>query len=228
MNNITSINRPFNKYISYLSLLTFLVLYIICFLFLFNKNSEILSFGFLTFFSIFFIFFIIDTISIHIINFDTSLITGYSWFVLFATMALKIASLVLVLIMYRDVYNIKETIFYSKKNEKVNSSMDKNKKSNIPPKYKDMINDYKILFIINIFFIFVLMLVILNNYSNLNINFVDLFGTFIENGTYSSFKPLIIPLFIIIISTRLLFTSAYEVYIGNELYKLKQKRVIIT
>ena len=223
--------RQFNKYILYLSLITFLVLYIICFIFLFNKNSEIISFGFLTVFSIFFIFYIIDTFGIYFNNNVFTFTTGYSWFVLFASMAFKITSLILILIMFNGVYSLnkKELVNYTNTAVEINKPFNKqNQKSNIPPLYKDMINEYKILFIINTSLIFVLFFALMYGYSSLNINIPDTFETFMENAgsaTFSNFKPLIFPVIMILTLTFELFASGYEVYIGNELYKLNTRRV---
>jgi hypothetical protein len=217
--NVSS--RPFNKYIAYLTVYTFLALYIICFVFLFNNNNEIIGFGFLTLFSIFFIFFIIDTIGSHLNNFNITFVTGYMWFILFSSMALNLSALILILMMFSSVYKLKNIISIEKKENSV-----KNIKSNIPPKYLNMINDFKIIFILNITFVLMLLFFVMYNYSNLNTDIFNSFNTFMEMGTFDSFKPLIAPLFTLLIGTRLLFTSSYEVYIGNELYKMNKKRVI--
>jgi hypothetical protein len=215
--------RPYNKYIAYLTLFTFLVLYIIAFVFIFNANTEIISFGCMTIFSIFFLFFLIDTIGSYMNNFYFTLIPGYIWFVLFASISLKIAALVLILIMFRGVYTMKEMVTANN----INKPKNKNKKSNIPPQYRDMINDYKILFIINMVFIFILFFMLMYNYSSLNSNIFSRMNTLMEEGDMSSFTPLIGPIIMVLIATRLAVSSGYEVYIGNELYKLNGKRVVI-
>jgi hypothetical protein len=213
--------RPFNKYIGYLTLFTFLALYIICFVFLFQDNSEIISFVFLTAFSIFFLLFVIDTIGSYLKNFNITAVTGYIWLVLFSSVAFKIASLLLVLLMFRSIYNIKEIIMVNP----IVNSVTKNKKSKIPPKYMNMINDYKILFIINMSVIIALLLLLMYNYVDLNTNFFNKYNTFMELGTFDTFTPLIFPVIILLATTRLAFSSAYEVYIGNELFKVIGKRV---
>lgn len=222
MNSVPVLNRPFNKYIAYLTVYTFLALYAICFTFLFNKNSEIIGFGFLLIFSIFFIFFIIDTIGVHLKNFNITFITGFLWFTLFSSTALNISALILILIMFSSIYKTK-SVLTLKKND---NNKPKNKKSIIPPKYVNMINDFKIIFIINIAFILVLLLLVMYNYSSLNVDFFNIFNNFMEIGTFDSFKPLIGPIFILIMCSRVLLSSSYQVYIGNELYKLNNKSVI--
>jgi len=215
--------RPFNRYIAYLTYFTLLALYIITFIFLFNSDAEIISFGCMTAFSIFFLLFIIDTIGSYMSIYNFTLITGYIWFVLFSSIALKSTALIFILMMFRSVYNIKDIVTANN----IDKPKNKDKKSNIPPDYRDMINEYKILFIINMGFIFLILFLLMYNYSSMNVNIFSRMNTLMEEGDVASFTPLLGPIIMIILSTRLILSSAYEVYIGNELYKLDSKRVLI-
>jgi hypothetical protein len=214
--------RPFNKYIAYLTVFAFIALYIISFVFLFHSDTEIISFGFLTVFSIFFTLFIIDTIGSYLKNYSMSLVTGWTWFVLFSSISLKVSALILTLIMFRGVYTIKEIVTLKKPDAPLEH---KDKKTNIPPMYREMINDYKILFMVNMIVLLLLTFLLMYCYSSLNVNIISLFHVFSEQGTFSSFKPLVTPIIVLTISTLLIVSSSYEVYFGNELYKLNNKRV---
>ena len=225
-NNIVISNKPFNKYISYLTLLTFIALYIISFIFLFKTETEVISFILLTIFSIFFTLFIIDTLSVYISNFNTTFITGLTWFTLFTSMAFKITALVFILILFKSLNKIKNIVKLGKPSQSINNYKDI--KMNIPPTYKLMLNDYKILFILNMAFILVLMAFLIYNYSSLNSEFFNNMNIFMEEATYSKFRPLILPIGMIFTCLRLLFMTSYEVYIGNEFFKLNNKTLLIT
>jgi hypothetical protein len=57
-------------------------------------------------------------------NFPFTLIPAYIWFVLFASISLKIAALVLILIMFRGVYNVKEIVTVNNINKPKNKKLE--------------------------------------------------------------------------------------------------------
>lgn len=196
-----------NDFITYLSIFSFLVLYIICFVFLFNKNKEIISFVLLTVFHSFFILYIIQTFSLFL-NKNANFITMFAWAGIFISLIFKLIGLILLLVTFSHFNLIGVT--KGKKNKKLPSNFDKKLKN------------YKIIFQVNMVFIGVLILSIVSNYDALNINFWESFKRFLNDKTI---KPLVFPFIIIISNLITMALASYEIYLGDYFMKLKNKTI---
>jgi hypothetical protein len=196
-----------NGFITYLSIFSFLVLYIICFVFIFNKNKEVISFVALTFFHFFFILYIIQTFSLFL-NKQVNFITIFAWAGIFISLIFKLIGLILLLVTFSHFNLI--SVKKGKKDKKLPSNFDKKLKN------------YKIIFQINMVFIGVLILSIVSNYHALNINFWESFKRFLNDKT---FKPLVFPFIIIISNLLTMALASYEIYLGDYFMKLKNKTI---
>lgn len=196
-----------NDFITYLSLFSFLLLYIICFIFLFNKDKEVISFVLLTVFHLFFILYIIQTFSLFL-NKQINFITIFAWSGIFISLLFKLIGLILLLITFSHFHLI--GINKGKKNKKLPSNFDKK------------LNNYKILFQVNMAFIAIVIISIILNYDSLNINFWESLKRFLNDGTI---KQLVFPFIIIISNLLTMSLASYEIYLGDYFMKLKNKSI---
>jgi hypothetical protein len=127
---------------------------------------------------------------------------------------LKLISLIFMLVMFKNLnvgYNIEE----------VGSKR-------LPSQYRKYMNDYKILFTVDISFILFLLLIFMIHYDTLNeINFYNLMTNVLNVTTLQNIINAIPSIFLFIISLGIIGTTAGEVYMGNLFSKIHKKRIQI-
>jgi hypothetical protein len=181
--------------IKYLNIVGFLTLYIIVFVYLFQKKYEITSFILLSVFHGMFTLFVIQMMSTY--GFATmSYLTKSIWLTIFVGMVLGLVSLTFFISIYK---------FFD----------DKYAKQNIPmPFNKDiinMINNYKILFITNVSLIVLLL------------SFTIYKNDYLNKDTYNiMFSPIYVMAIIGLMEAAIIGISSYGVKISNDFMLYKQ------
>jgi len=181
--------------IKYLNIVGFLTLYIIVFVYLFQKKYEITSFILLSVFHGMFTLFVIQMMSTY--NFSLmSYLTKSIWLVVFTGMVLGLVSLTFFISTYK---------FFDDKYTKKNIRM---------PFDNDtitMIKNFKILFITNVGLIMLLLLFTI--YKNEYLN---------KDPYEMIFKPLYITALIGLVEASIIGISSYGIKMSNDFMLLKQ------
>jgi hypothetical protein len=181
--------------IKYLNIGGFLTLYIIVFVYLFQKKYEITSFILLSVFHGMFTLFVIQMMSTY--NFTMmSYLTKSIWLVIFVGMVLGIVSLTFFISTYK---------FFD----------DKYAKRNIPMPFNDdtitMINNFKILFITNVGLIIMLL------------SFAIYKNEYLNKDPYEMiFKPVYIMAIVGLVEAAIIGISSYGIKMSNDFMLLKQ------
>ena len=197
------------NYITYLNIFSFIAIFIISFVFLYNNKTQLMSISILIIFLIFFMFYLLYLFTIYSKN-TIYFVSGFSWLSLFSSITFKTISLILLF------YTMNRLQIYDKdKNEMILSK--KNKK---------IINDYYLMFIANMVLIFIILLVLLN-YNNLNRElFYNLSYIFDENLSQSDAFIIYVQLFIILLCSITTISSFYEILFINKFSKNKMIKKI--
>lgn len=199
-------------YFNHLTIFTFIAIYIISLVFFFRRNTEIVSFYVLTIFQGFFILFIIQTLFAYDIN-KMLFIPSFMIISVLSASILKFISLIYMVLMFKHLnvgYKIKK--FGSKK---------------LPSQYRKYMNDYKILFTVDVAFILFVLLIFMIHYDTLQtIKFYPLI-TSVLNGKEVDMGKFIPSLFLFIVSMGIMTSTSVELYIGNKFSKIHKKRIKI-
>jgi hypothetical protein len=199
-------------YFNHLTIFTFIALYIISLVFLFRINTEIVSFYVLTIFQGFFILFIIQTLLTYDIR-KLMFIPMLMMASVIIASTLKFVSLIFILIMFKNLnigYEIEEI---------------GNKK--LPSQYRKYMNDYKILFTVDVAFIIFTLLIFMIQFDGLQTIHFSTLMTAVLNGKDFQAGELISSMFAFILSVGIMVASAGELYIGNKFSKIHKKRIQI-
>jgi hypothetical protein len=126
---------------------------------------------------------------------------------------LKFVSLIFILIMFKNLnigYEIEEI---------------GNKK--LPSQYRKYMNDYKILFTVDVAFIIFTLLIFMIQFDGLQTIHFSTLMTAVLNGKDFQAGELISSMFAFILSVGIMVASAGELYIGNKFSKIHKKRIQI-
>ena len=204
---------PVNYYFNHLTIFTFIALYIISLVFFFRTRSEIISFYTLTIFQAFFILFILQTL----LKYETNKVMFIPMTMIVSVLIasiFKFVSLVCILVMF--------------KNLNIGYDLEKAGSKSLPSQYRKYMNDYKILFAINICAILLLLLAFMINFDTLNqININNLTTNLLNSMILPNILNILPSLFLLMISLSIIGTTAWEVYIGNKFSKIHKKRIQI-
>jgi hypothetical protein len=97
----------------------------------------------------------------------------------------------------------------------------------LPSQYRKYMNDYKILFTVDVAFILFVLLIFMIHFDGLQtIHSYNLF-TDIINGRTVKMDDFIPSLFLFIVSFGIITSAAVELYIGNTFSKIHKKRIKI-
>ena len=199
-------------YFNHLTIFTFIALYIISLVFFFRRQTETVSCYVLTIFQGFFILFIIQTY----LTYDTRKLMFIPLLMILSVLIasiFKFVSLIYMLLMFKHLnigYNIKK--FGNKK---------------LPSQYRKYMNDYKILFTVDIAFILFVLLIFMIHFDGLQTIHFSTIMTAVLNGKDFQFSQFITSFFLFIISLGIIGTTLWEAYIGYKFSKIHKKRIQI-
>lgn len=199
-------------YFNHLTIFTFIAIYIISLVFFFKRNTEIVSFYVLTIFQGFFTLFLIQTLSTYEINKMMFIPFLMILSVLLASI-FKFISLIYMVLMFKHL--------------NVGYDIENSDNKRLPSQYRKYMNDYKILFTVDVAFILFILLIFMIHYDTLQtIKFYPLI-TSVLNGKGVDMGDFIPSLFLFIVSMGIITSTAVEVYIGNKFSKIHKKRIKI-
>ena len=198
------------QYKTYLNLTAFIILFTICFVYLFQKKTEMTSFVVMFIFQIFFLLFVAQTISTFDVE-EMNYLTFVLWGSMFAGVSLKFVSLILILIMFNH-YN-------------ANYSIKKNINIELSPQNRKMMNEFKLMFVIGQAFIIYIILFALLYCNRINSHTTTTIYKYLSYSSYNNFKPLIEPLIYVLMMATILGISSYEVYIGSKFSKMSKYQI---
>lgn len=199
-------------YFNHLTIFTFIALYIISLVFFYRKDTETVSCYVLTIFQGFFILFIIQTL----LTYDTRKLMFIPLLMIISVLIasiFKFISLIYMLLMFKHLnvgYNIKK--FGNKK---------------LPSQYRKYMNEYKILFTVDVIVILFTLLIFMIHFDGLQTIHFSRIMTAVLNGRDFQFSQFITSLFLFILSLGIVGTTMWEVYIGNNFSKIHKKRIQI-
>jgi hypothetical protein len=184
----------FSKNISVISVFAFLVLYIICFVYLFiDENQSNSALILLTVFHLLFFMFVTQLFSRKITeNLNSIMMT--SWCSIFLACILQLVSLVLMLIGYKFFHDT-----YTSKGKKLQYTA---------TMMKEMY-DYNVLFISTVMIVIVFLL------------FLLFFQSYLNSKTLYFFTPIVIPVFITLVNITILVLPCFSIKIGNDYILLR-------
>ena len=193
--------------IGILNYFAFFILYIICFVFIYRKFSEIIGFYVLIVVNIAFLLYALNDV-IQIFEYSDSFILMIACFAVITGLIFHTVLIIFILMMSNNL-NIKYTKRYGTP-------------FNLPKKYQKNMDLIKFLMIAS-FFLGCIILYILFYYNNeLEYNFINILKYF---NITKLFEYRIL-FFTLTASLILLGISSYQVYIGNEFSKLSKQKLM--
>ena len=200
-----------NNYITFFNIFTFLSLFIICFVFLFKKQNEVLSFSVLFIFLSFFFLFTLQNIASGLDK-PMYLLSIVTWFSILIGSIFNIVAVLLVLLMF---YHLRQqyTIKYGKPVE-------------LPKKQSNMLQKFKAMLTTNILLILLLTAISIVGNNMINVPIYPLFSGFMNNKNVITTVPMLLSVALIFVDLYIVSSTSYEIYLSNLLYELKNITVI--
>ena len=216
-----------NNYVNYLTLSFFVALYIICFVYSYKNDYQIISTVTLSIFHLFFFLFLCQVIATFLFNKTTNLLHMITWFSVFLGSAIELMTLLIIIVVFK--------FFHGKYDKNMGKMMSRAKKVNLDSIYHYSLSPFltkdalrkltilRILFITTTAIILFLLTTTFLFYDTLNVPLTYLFTNFLRNMSFYNFTPLIIPMFIILLNIGVVGISLYEFKMALDFYNYSKK-----
>jgi hypothetical protein len=195
---------------TYIPLLSFVSVYILAFVFWFQKQSEVISFLMLTILQGLFLLSFTYVLSTIVDN-QFYIVSMLCWSGIGVGALFSFIALLQILITFRHLhieYNVKHKAALR-----------------VPQQYSNLLREFKILFVTLFSFSILLFVFCIMGVGNINI--VRFIGDFISQPNIVSFGPLVIPIVLCIIGLGIVGGASYEIVLANMFAELNKRHVIV-